>query len=127
MFGRTLIGERVWDIMKLIDYAQTRPEIATAQIMITGNSGGGTVALFAAAVEEWITVAVPSSYFCTFQDSLGSIRHCACNYVPNILELGEMADMVGLIAPRAFLAVNGRHDRIFPLDATKRAFDRLLS
>lgn len=125
MFGRTLIGERVWDIMRLIDYAQTRDDIDVARIAITGNSGGGTTSLFAAAMDPRIGVAVPGSYFCTFEDSIGSIQHCACNYVPAMLELGEMADVAGLIAPRPFLAVNGQQDPIFPAHATQRAFDAL--
>lgn len=125
LFGRTLIGERVWDIMRLIDHAQTRDDIDATRIAITGNSGGGTAALFAAAMDTRIGVAAPGSYFCTFLDSIGSVHHCTCNYVPGMLELGEMADVAGLIAPRAFLAVNGRDDPIFPSEATGRAFTAL--
>ncbi len=125
MFGRTLIGERVWDLMRLIDYATTRDDIDTRRIVVTGNSGGGTAALFAAAIDERIGVAIPSCYFCTFLDSIGSIRHCACNYIPQMLELGEMADVAGLIAPRPFLAIAGREDAIFPVDAVQRSHQRL--
>ncbi|MBN1875829.1 MAG: acetylxylan esterase [Anaerolineae bacterium] len=125
LFGRTLIGERVWDIGRFIDYAATRPEVDISRIAITGNSGGGTVALFAAACDTRITVAVPSSYFCTFEASIGSIRHCECNYVPGIMTMAEMYDVAGLIAPRPFLAVSGRDDPIFPYTATAFAFERL--
>jgi dienelactone hydrolase len=125
LFGRTLIGERVWDIGRLIDYAATRPEVDAGRVVITGNSGGGTISLFAAACDERITVAVPSSYFCTFEQSIGSIHHCECNYVPGILAVGEMYDVAGLIAPRPFLAVAGRLDPIFPYDGVQAAFTRL--
>jgi hypothetical protein len=125
LFGRTLIGERVWDIGRLIDYAGLRPEIDASRVMITGNSGGGTVSLFAAACDERIGVVVPSCYFCTFEHSIGSIHHCCCNYVPGIMLLGEMYDVAGLIAPRAFLAVAGRTDDIFPVDRVEFAFEKL--
>ncbi|MCD4831272.1 MAG: alpha/beta hydrolase family protein [Anaerohalosphaeraceae bacterium] len=125
MFGRTLIGERVWDIGRLIDYAKTRSEIDTGKIMITGNSGGGTVSLFAAACDERIGIAVPSSYFCTFEGSIGSIRHCECNYIPGIMTMAEMYDIAGLIAPRPFLAVNGKEDKIFPIESAKYAYKKL--
>jgi len=125
LFGRTLIGERVWDISRLIDYAEARPEMDTQRIAITGNSGGGTVSLFAAACDPRINVAVPSSYFCTFEASIGSIHHCECNYVPGMLATAEMYDVAGLIAPRPFLAVAGREDPIFPYPAVKQAFERL--
>jgi dienelactone hydrolase len=125
LFGRTLVGERVWDIGRLIDYAATRPEVDADHIAITGNSGGGTVSLFAAACDPRITVAVPSSYFCTFEASIGSIHHCECNYVPGIMTVAEMYDVAGLIAPRHFMAVAGREDPIFPYPATQLAFERL--
>ena len=108
LVGRTPIGERVWDISRLIDWALTYLNVAAQQIAITGNSGGGTVSLFAAACEPRISVAVPSSYFCTFEGSIGSIHHCDCNYVPGIMRLGEMYDVAGLIAPRPFSAIAGK-------------------
>lgn len=125
MFGRTLVGERVWDIQRLIDWATQRDDVDSDRIVITGNSGGGTVTLFAAAIDERIRVAVPGSYFCTFRDSILSIRHCACNYVPGLARIAEMWDVAGLIAPRPFLAVTGREDRIFPVHATQHAYEQL--
>ncbi|RKY65234.1 MAG: hypothetical protein DRP99_00550 [Candidatus Latescibacterota bacterium] len=125
LFGRTLVGDRVHDVMRLIDYALTREDVDPERIAITGNSGGGTVSLFAAACDVRIKVSVPGSYFCTFRASIGSIYHCECNYIPDILTLGEMYDVAGLIAPRPFCAVNGREDPIFPIEATKEAYEKL--
>lgn len=122
MFGRTLIGERVHDMGRLIDYAATRPEIDVSRIAITGNSGGGTVSFFTAALDERIKVCVPSSYFCTFEGSILNVRHCHCNYIPGMMELGEMYDVAGLIAPRPVLFVNGVEDEIFPIEHTREAF-----
>jgi len=125
LVGRTPIGERVWDISRLIDWALARPDVDGRRIVITGNSGGGTTSLFAAACDTRISVAVPSCYFCTFQGSIGSIHHCDCNYVPGILRLGEMYDVAGLIAPRSFLAIAGKDDTIFPIEHVRYAFARL--
>jgi dienelactone hydrolase len=122
MYGRTLIGERVHDMGRLIDYASTRPEIDTSRIAITGNSGGGTVSFFAAALDERISVCVPSSYYCTFRGSLMHVPHCLCNFIPGVMELGEMYDISGLIAPRPVLFVNGVKDAIFPIEQTREAF-----
>ena len=125
LVGRTPIGERVWDISRLIDWAIGSLGADPRRIAITGNSGGGTTSLFAAACDTRISVAVPSSYFCTFQGSIGSIYHCACNYVPGVMRLGEMHDVAGLTAPRAFCAIAGKDDPIFPVEHTRRAFERL--
>jgi dienelactone hydrolase len=125
LFGRSLVGDRVWDVTRLLDFVEARDALDGDSIAITGNSRGGTVSLFAAAADERVDVAVPSSYFCTFEDSIASVRHCGCNYVPGVLELGELYDIAGLIAPRPFLAINGRADEIFPIEGARRAFDRL--
>jgi hypothetical protein len=125
LFGRTMVGNRVWDISRIIDWAGRQFEIDRRRIAITGNSGGGTTSLFAAACEERISVAVPSCYFCTFEASIGTIYHCECNYVPGLLREGEMYDVAGLIAPRWFQAIAGKGDPIFPIAAVHQAYERL--
>ena len=125
LVGRTPIGERVWDMMRLIDWAAALPMIDAERIAMTGNSGGGTITLFAAACDPRIAVAMPGCYFCTFQGSIGSIHHCDCNYVPGILRLGEMHDVAGLIAPRPFCAIAGEDDAIFPIEHVRHAYERL--
>ncbi|WP_281173069.1 alpha/beta hydrolase family protein [Alicyclobacillus herbarius] len=122
MMGCTLIGERVYDVMRLIDYAHTRSEIDSHRIIVNGHSGGGAVTLFAAALDTRITAAIPTSYLCTFKESILSIRHCVCNLIPGILQLGEMQDVAALCAPRPILFIHGKEDPIFPVSATKQAF-----
>ena len=125
LVGRTAIGERVWDISRLLDWALANLPVDPTRVAITGNSGGGTTSLFAAACETRLAVAVPSCYFCTFAGSIGSIFHCDCNYVPGLLRLGEMDDVAGLTAPRPFLAIAGQDDPIFPLAYVREGFERL--
>lgn len=127
MYGRTIIGERVHDMGRLIEFAQTRSEIDISRIVITGNSGGGTVSLFTAALDDRISISIPGSYFCTYEHSIVPMSHCACMWVPGILRLGEMYDVAGLIAPRPVLIVHGREDRIYPIEGTREAFQHLQS
>lgn len=125
LFGRSMIGYRVWDVSRIIDWISRQHEIDPKRIAITGNSGGGTTSVFAPACEERITVAMPSCYFCTFHASIGSIYHCECNYVAGLLRAGEMYDVAGLIAPRPFLAIAGQTDPIFPLEAVRQSHAKL--
>jgi dienelactone hydrolase len=125
LFGRTLIGERVWDMMKILDYALQRNDVDSNRIAITGNSGGATVSLFTAACDKRISIAAPCSYFCTFEHSIGSIRHCECNYLPKIMKFAELYDIAGLICPRPILIVSGKDDDIFPVKGVKTAFSEL--
>jgi dienelactone hydrolase len=125
LVGRTPIGDRVWDMEKIIDWALQNLPVDPKKIAITGNSGGGTVSLFAAACDPRISVAVPGSAFCTFTGSIGTIAHCDCNYIPGILNLGDMSDIAGLISPRPFCAVHGVKDDVFPIEETRKAFAHL--
>ena len=50
MLGRTLLGERVFDVDRGLDYLETRDDVDWSRVGIMGNSGGGTVSLFSAAV-----------------------------------------------------------------------------
>jgi dienelactone hydrolase len=125
LFGRSLAGDRVWDVTRLLDFVETRDDLDDGSVTVTGHSGGGAAALFVAAVDERVGLAAVSSYFCTFADSIAALDHCECNYVPDVASLGEMADVARLVAPRPFVAVNGADDHIFPVEGTRRAFDRL--
>src|SRR5699024_12029499 len=76
-------------------------------------------------VEPKVAAALVASYFCTFEASLCSIRHCPCNIIPGILPLMEMADIASLIAPRPLVLEASERDHIFPIAATRASFARL--
>ncbi|MFW6303835.1 MAG: alpha/beta hydrolase family protein, partial [Candidatus Sumerlaeota bacterium] len=127
MLGRTMVGERVYDVDRAIDYLSTRGDVSMDRIGVMGNSGGGTTSVFAAALLDRIAWAMPSCYFCTFRDSILAIHHCLCNYVPDLYRHAEMAEVLGLFAPRPLVVVAGKEDTIFPIDATRSEFQRLES
>jgi dienelactone hydrolase len=121
LFGQTMVGWRVWDVMRALDYLTTRPEVDARRLATMGISGGGTISYFTAALDERIKVAVVSGYFNTFRDSILSRSHCIDNYVPGILNVVEMYDLAGLIAPRGLFVESGTRDPIFPVEATRTA------
>jgi dienelactone hydrolase len=125
MLGRTMIGERVYDVDRALDYLATREDVEMGRIGVMGNSGGGTISLFSAALLGRIAFAIPSCYFCTFRDSIMSIYHCPDNFVPGLLQTAEMADILGLFAPKPVVIVAGKEDDIFPIEGTRQAFNNL--
>lgn len=108
--GRTAVGERVWDIGRMLDWAASLSGVDPNRILSMGNSGGGMVTIFAAAIDERISVAVPSCSFAPTVSESGYIFHCDCNTVPGLIELGGLTDIAGSIAPRYLLSVNGEKD-----------------
>lgn len=122
LVGKTMVAWRVWDVMRAIDYIATRPELDLSRVGCMGISGGGTVTVFAAALDPRIRAALVSGYLNTFRDSIGSLAHCIDNYVPGILNWAEMHDVAGLIAPRPLFIESGEKDNIFPIRASVRSF-----
>jgi hypothetical protein len=125
MVGQTLIGWRVWDIMRTIDYIATRQDLDVRRVGCMGISGGGTATLFATALEPRIRAALVSGYLNTFRNSIGSLAHCVDNYVPGILNWVEMHDVAGLAAPRPFFVESGEKDNIFPIASSVESFKRV--
>lgn len=117
--GISVVGLRVHDGMRLVDYLQERPDLDTARLGAMGISGGGMHTLFSTCLDERIRACVISGYFSTFRDSILAMSHCACNFVPGLARFGEMHDLAGLVAPRPLLVESGTRDPIFPIRAVR--------
>jgi dienelactone hydrolase len=125
MLGRPLLGRRVAEVSRALDYLATRPEVDTARVGIMGISGGGMVTLFSAALDERLQAVAVSGYLSTFRDSILSIRHCLCNYVPGLLAEAEMYDLAALLAPRPLVVEAGIHDPIFPISSVRHSYEQV--
>lgn len=122
LMGQTPVGLRCWDASRLLDFLQTQEYVEPGRIGVAGLSGGGLVGLYWAALEPRVRVAMIAGFYCTMVDSIYSIYHCLCNCVPGVLEWGEMREIAALIAPRPLLAISGKQDEIFPIEATMKAY-----
>ena len=119
--GLSVVGMRVRDGRRLVDYLATRRDLDMDRLGAMGISGGGMHAFFSMCMDERIKAGVISGYYSTFKDSILAMSHCACNFVPGLHVFGEMYDLVGLIAPRPLLVEAGDHDDIFPIGAVRRS------
>ena len=110
LLGRTLVGERVWDIQRCIDVlcARFTDYIDPEKILCLGNSGGGTATIYASAMDDRIRISVPSCAVCTYADSIGAMLHYF-----------DMGDLCAMVAPRTLIVVSGKDDPIFPLEGAK--------
>ena len=123
--GRPLTGQRVLDVMRAIDFVRTQPDLDANRIGCLGNSTGGTVSFYAAAMDPRISIAVVSCAFCTFEDSWLSLPHCACGYLPGIMQAADMPDIGGLVAPRRLLIVAGKNDPLARFAGVEKGVRRL--
>ena len=117
--GLSVVGMRVHDGMRLVDYLETRDDLDLNRLGAMGLSGGGMHTFFSACLDERIRACVVSGYYSTFRDSILAMSHCPCNFVPGLAQFGEMHDLAGLIAPRPMLIEAGNYDAIFPIRAVR--------
>ena len=117
--GRTPVGERVWDMQCLLNWAESHPAVDKTRIVMSGNSGGGVVTAYTAAVDERVSVAIPSCSFTSVVSQEGFIFHCDCCMVPGIRNWGDWSDLGGLVVPRRLLLVHGVKDGLHSVAAVE--------
>ena len=125
--GRTAIGERVWDTTCLLDWiVSDLPGADAERIGMLGNSGGGVLTVYVAALDERIAVAHPSCSLTSFVSDSGYIFHCDCCMVPGIkVELADMPDIAALAIPRQMVVVHGEKDGLHSEPVVNQAMKRL--
>jgi len=120
--GQSVARYFIWDGMRGIDYLQTRPEVDSSRIGITGNSGGGTQAAYLFALDDRIKVAALSCYI---QNLAAQIRSSMGEGEQNIF--GELAfgldhaDFILMRAPAPVKLLAATHD-FFNINATWETF-----
>lgn len=124
MLGKSVLGMRVRDNLRLVSWLASLPEADTARLGVMGISGGGMLTFFQTALDVRVKACVVSGYFSSFRDSILAMNHCSCNFVPGLLKLAEMTDLAGLIMPRPMLVEAGTRDNIFPIGTARRSVQR---
>ena len=111
--GLTVAGLNVWDNMRLIDYLETRGDIAMDDLGCFGFSGGGYMTLYLAALDPRVRKAFVSGYLYGVDDSLLHLNgNCSCNYTPGLWRLLDMGDIASLVAPRPLLVQSCEKDHL---------------
>ncbi len=102
---RTLMGERLWDLMRCVDYLESLPDVDRSRIGCGGLSLGGEMAMWLGGMDTRIA-ATASCGFLTRMDQMER-NHCLCWKFDGLRELVDFADIYSLTAPRALLCQNG--------------------
>ena len=103
--NRTLMGERLWDLMRCVDYLESLPMVDKSRIGCTGLSLGGEMSMWLGAMDQRMKVTV-SSGFLTYMDQMEQ-DHCMCWKFDGLRELVDFPDIYSMIAPRFLQCQNG--------------------
>jgi dienelactone hydrolase len=145
--------DTAWDVMRLIDYLETRSDVDPKRVGAIGFSKGGIETYLAAAADPRIAVAVPCIGMQSFrwaiendswQSRIGTVQAAfdvaakdsgvanpGADFVrtfydriaPGIYGQFDGPAMVPLIAPRPLLAINGEVDPRTPMPGLKQCAD----
>lgn len=119
--GLTLQGLIVMETIAMIRYMQTDPRFDAARFGACGNSGGGTLTMFLAALAPELSCIASCGYPSETAYLLQKERrHCACNLLIGQAHEAEMWELYSLFAPKPLLLSNGNLDNLIPLDLSHR-------
>jgi len=104
--GGAIVGHEVWDIMRGVDYLETRPDIDASRLGITGASGGGLQTFYAGAVDERFDAVMPAVALWPMSELAVNFYYSGDNWVPGISQMGGMGSLIAITAPRAMLIMN---------------------
>ncbi len=151
--GHPFYYDTVWDVMRLIDYIETRDDVDASRIGLMGFSKGGIETYFTAAADPRIAAAVPcigvqsfgwaldngqwKARIATIQNAFNIIasdekqnnpgadfvRTFYGRIVPGIDGEFDGPAMLPLIAPRPLLVINGDSDANTPVAGVRLSVD----
>lgn len=122
----TLMGERVWDALRCVDYLGTRPEVDEQRLAVAGLSLGGETTMYVAAMDPRLK-AVDSSGWLTTIDNMKR-GHCPCWNFTGLEAHFDFADIFACVAPRPMVLEIGAMERApggFPVDIAQKAFEEI--
>ena len=121
----------IFDMMRCVDYLETRPEVDADRVGMMGLSQGGTMTTWTTAAEPRIKAADIIGYLNPWERfGVNRANFCGSQIVPECFRWFDTHDIAGLIAPRPLLVEAGVHDTCFfiedqliSIEAIKRIYE----
>ena len=117
--GQVLWGMMMYDYLRSVDYMLTRDDVDATRLATMGLSLGSTAAWWLGALDERIKVTIDLCCATDFHELIrtrGLDCHGIYYYVPSLLKHFSASDIMALIAPRKRLSLNGRYDKLTPIE-----------
>jgi dienelactone hydrolase len=125
--GGSYMGQLVHEVLRAVDYLQTRPDVDRTRIGVTGFSLGGAMAWYAAAADPRLTVVVPvcggvGTYDALLGNQKKTSYHSQYFYPAGFLKLfpGDQGEVFASLAPRAVLIVGRDQDQGMPVEGLRK-------
>ena len=124
--GGASVGRHfIWDVMRGIDYLETRDEVDATRIAVTGNSGGGTQSSLLMMSETRLAAAVPCTFMMTLESYMMTGQpQDSEQIIPGAFAHGpDHDDVITMMAPKPVLVGAAAYD-FFPIEGAHEAVRR---
>mgnify|MGYP000918071971 FL=1 len=120
--SRTLMGERLFDLVRGVDYLESIAEVDPARMGCAGLSLGGEMSMWLGAMDTRMRATV-SAGFLTYMSQMEK-NHCMCWKEEGLRERVDFPDIYALMAPRRLQCQIGEQEppNQFNPVLAKRAF-----
>ncbi len=109
--GKTMVGMQVVDLLRVMDYLNSRGDVDRSRITLLGKGNGGVVALFAAALDRRFSKVVCEDELATYLDMASATYYDPSLFdiiVPGVLKDFDLPDVAAAIAPRSLQVIDAR-------------------
>ncbi len=102
VLGNPAIGQRVWDIVRTVDYLSSRPDVDASQMRMIGQEEAGLAALMAAVLDPRIRSILVTRMLVSYMSVVQSTDYSLPLdwFVPGILRHFDVPDLSAAVYPR---------------------------
>lgn len=126
MFGYTSLSINLTHGKAATDFACSLPGVDPDRLGVMGLSGGGTMALWTALLDERFSateIICYSDLWALF--GMRDYNYCGMQVAPGLFSLVDLPDLQGLLAPRPLLIDIGAYDSCFRIDGSMACYRQL--
>jgi hypothetical protein len=108
ILDRPVLGQRVWDFIRSLDYLEQRPDVVSGNIRVVGTAGAGLVALFGAAMDGRPRSLLCEGTLAEFRPMLGAgeVRWGLPWVLTGMLKHFDVANVIATLAPKIVWCMN---------------------
>lgn len=127
LLGTSLARYRIWDGLRGLDYLASIPEVDPSRLGCVGNSGGGTLTAYIAALDPRVSAAAICCYITTLPRRMANRIQEDPSSDPEqdihgfVSEGIDHAGLLALRAPRPTLIGSAVRD-FFPIEGARKSF-----
>ncbi len=118
--ARIIYGEN----LRFLEYLLYHPQVDSDRVAVTGSSGGGTGALYLAALDERVKGAAIVAAVSTWEHFGNFVGGDPEQFPRHLTDIADFSTLLAAVAPRPLLVAGGAKDDLFPASEGKKSVER---